>query len=70
MPLEQTRITSFCPGLSEDMQLVVRENKVTSRELEFSLGAKGLSKVLIWMAPLTVGGIIMGAHGVVHWIQK
>jgi len=28
------------------------------------------SKVLIWLAPLTMGGFIMGAHGTVHWIQK
>ncbi|MFC1482513.1 protein kinase [Myxococcota bacterium] len=68
--LAETRLASFCPGLAEDLPLVIKNNKVTSRELEFSLGDKGTNKVLIWLAPLTVGGIIMGAHGVVHWIQK
>lgn len=45
------------------------KKKVTSRELEFKAGGKG-SKVLIWLAPLTLGGFIMGAHGIVHWIHK
>ena len=68
-PLGKTRLGAFCPGLVEDLQVVLEKNKVTSRELEFTLGDR-LSKVLIWMAPLAVGGIIIGAHGVVHWIQK
>ncbi len=69
-PLEQSRLASFCPGLADDLHVVLRKNKVTSRELEFSLGGGKTSKVLIWLAPLAVGGIIVGAHGVVHWIQK
>lgn len=68
-PLGKTRLGAFCPGLVEDLTVVLEKNKVTSRELEFTLGDR-LSKVLIWMAPLAVGGIIIGAHGVVHWIQK
>lgn len=67
--LGDTRLATFAPGLPEDLRLVVEGNKVTSRELEFTTGDKG-SKVLIWLAPLTLGGIILGAHGIVHWIQK
>jgi PAS domain-containing protein len=69
VPLAETRLASFAPGLTDDLELVVRKNKVTSRELEFSAAGAG-SKVLIWLAPLTMGGFIMGAHGIVHWIQK
>ncbi len=69
VPLAETRLGTFAPGLPEDLALVVQKNKVTSRELEFGSGDKG-SKVLIWLAPLTMGGFIMGAHGTVHWIHK
>jgi serine/threonine protein kinase len=69
VPLAETRLTTFAPGLPEDLMLVVKKNKVTSRELEFSTKGEG-SKVLIWLAPLTLGGFIMGAHGIVHWIHK
>lgn len=69
MDLTDTRLTTFAPGLPDDLKLVVEKNKVTSRELEFSTGDQG-SKVLIWLAPLTLGGFIMGAHGIVHWIHK
>lgn len=68
--LVESRLASFCPGLADDLQVVLQKNKVTSRELAFSLGERRTSKVLIWLAPLTVGGIIVGAHGVVHWIEK
>lgn len=69
VPLAETRLTTFAPGLPDDLKLVVEKNKVTSRELEFSAKGEG-SKVLIWLAPLTLGGIIIGAHGIVHWINK
>jgi PAS domain S-box-containing protein len=67
--LADTRLATFAPGLPEDLKLVVEKNKVTSREIEFSKRGEG-SKVLIWLAPLTLGGFIIGAHGVVHWINK
>jgi PAS domain-containing protein len=70
LPLVDSRLASFCPGLGDDLQVVLEKNKVTSRELAFSFGEQRTSKVLIWLAPLTVGGIIVGAHGVVHWIEK
>lgn len=69
-PLAESRLASFCPGIVDDLQVVLHKGKVTSRELEFSLGGARSSKVLIWLAPLAVGGIIVGAHGIVHWIQK
>ena len=68
-PLADTRLAAFCPGILDDLRLVLEENRVTSRELSFKVGREA-STVLIWLAPLTVGGIIIGAHGVVHWIQK
>jgi serine/threonine protein kinase len=68
-PLADTRLATFCPGILDDLRLVLEENRVTSRELSFKVGREA-STVLIWLAPLTVGGIIIGAHGVVHWIQK
>ncbi|MDY0004960.1 MAG: PAS domain-containing protein, partial [Polyangia bacterium] len=68
--LGESRLATFCPGIIDDLQVVLRKNKVTSRELEFSVGPGRQSKVLIWLTPLVASGIIIGAHGVVHWIQR
>jgi hypothetical protein len=68
--LMDTRMGTYCPGLDEDLKHVLKHNKVTSRELEFEMPNGETSIVLIWLAPLAVGGLIVGAHGVVHWVRR
>ncbi len=68
--LLQTRLGRFCPGLVEDLEFVLAHNKITSRELEFAHSDGTRNTLLVWLAPLVVGGIIVGAHGVVHWVLK
>ena len=68
--LMQTRLGRFCPGLSKDLEHVLANNKITSRELVFRQPDGDMSTLLVWLAPLVVGGIIVGAHGVVHWVTK
>jgi serine/threonine protein kinase len=68
--LLETRLGLFAPGLAEDLDHVLSHNKVTSRELELTQPGGNKSVVLVWMAPLVLGGIITGAHGVVHWVKR
>jgi serine/threonine-protein kinase len=68
--LLDTRLGTFAPGLADDLQHVLKHNTVTSRELAFTRPDGRKNVVLVWMAPLEIGGIITGAHGIVHWIQR
>lgn len=68
--LFETRLGKFAPGLREDLSHVLSFNKVTSRELQFTQKKGDSSLVLVWMAPLIIGGILEGVHGVVHWVKR
>lgn len=68
--LFETRLGKFAPGLREDLSHVISFNKVTSRELEFTKKRENNNMVLVWLAPLVLGGVLEGVHGVVHWVKR